>query len=220
MDIRIFTALLLLSCTGNSSTNDDTDTETDTDIDAPVPETECADGADNDEDGAVDCDDTDCAGYFRCTLPDQMSHETLMSFDGRTIECKLAGFEFDYDVDDCVTSFTAALTHAPEDMSCEPCDRIYKGPLTWLEDSCSELLGENGPKPEVTEYGVRFDSEKERTLYLNDPSTGWAESVVVTLQNGRWVNQTVLPVEEDIDACNNGVQYLGDLTVDVSFEDQ
>lgn len=216
MEPRILFALIALGCNGTPETTDDVDTDTD----EVGVETECADGDDNDADGAVDCEDADCADYFRCALPDQMSHETVMAFKGRTIECKLAGIGFDYDVDDCVTTFTAALTYAPEDSSCGPCDRIYKGPLTWLEDSCSELLGENGPKPETTEYGVRFDSETTRTLYLNDPTTGWAESVVVTRDGDRWVNQTVVPIEEDIEACNNGVQYLGDLTADVSFEDQ
>ena len=142
-----------------------------------------------------------------------------MTFTGRTIECKIAGVGFPYNVDDCTTQFTAALTYAPEDTGCLECDRVYKGPLTWLNDSCSELLGENGPKPETTEYGLVFQSETQRTLYVNDPSTGWTEAVLLALEGDQWVNITEVPIREDIDECNNGEQYLGDLNVRVSFQD-
>ena len=126
-----------------------------------------------------------------------------MSFDGRTIECKLAGFEFDYDVDDCVTSFTAALTHAPEDTSCEPCDRIYKGPLTWLEDSC-ELPEKMDPNRKSLNM-VCASTLKQTNTVSQRPKYGWG---IRCGDPAKWTlgESTVLPVEEDIDACNNGVQ--------------
>ena len=214
MKPTLLLAALAMGCSGQIE-------ETDTDQpDDPTVETACNDGMDNDEDGAVDCADSDCAAAFECNWPDALGHETQMDFAGRTIECKFAGISIPYDVDDCQTRFTAELTHDPDETGCEACDRVYKGPLTWVNDSCSELLGENGPKPDTTEYGVEFISETERVLYVNDATTGWSPTVTLVQNGSTWENVTEVPIEEDIDDCNNGVQYLGDLTVNIRFTDQ
>ena len=210
---------LALGCTGKAvPTDDDTDTDTD-EPDDPKVETDCNDGLDNDEDGAMDCDDSDCAEAFSCTWPDALDHETEMLFDGRTIECEIFGTAFDYDVDDCETRFSADLTYDETDDTCSECDRVYKGPLTWEQDSCSELLGEDGPKPETTEYGLKFVSETLRTVYVNDPNTGWTKAVDLVQEGEQWQNVTSVEIREDVDECNNGVQYLGDLTVTSLFTD-
>ena len=217
MTPRLILAVLAIGCSGDI---EETDTDQPDDTDVPTVESECNDGADNDDDGAIDCDDSDCADAFECNWPDAMNHDTQMDFAGRTIECKFAGISIPYDVEDCQTRFTAALTYDPNETGCTSCDRVYKGPLNWLNDSCSELLGETGPKPEVTEYGIEFVSETERRLYVNDATTGWTSTVTLTLNGTSWENITEVPIEEDIDDCNNGVQYLGDLTVRVGFTDQ
>ena len=203
--------ILVIGCNGGS---DDGNTNTDD----TGTELECRDGADDDGDGDIDCDDADCADDWVCNLPDALNHETITTFTGRTIECKLVGVPFDYDVPDCVTDFTADLTVDLADTSCEPCDRVYKGPLTWGNDSCSELLGEDGPKPESTEYGLAFRSETDWMLYVNDPAAGWVEAVPLENIDGRWVNVTEFEVREDIEECANGEQYLGDLRVEILFD--
>ncbi|MBJ95555.1 MAG: hypothetical protein CMP23_13920 [Rickettsiales bacterium] len=78
----------------DSSVADDDDTSGDDDDDSavtpPDPETgiECADGADNDEDGLIDCADDGCSSWFQCTEDSLLGCQDGVDNDGDSlIDC-------------------------------------------------------------------------------------------------------------------------------------
>jgi hypothetical protein len=101
---------------GDDDVGDDDAGDDDT---APLPETACADGFDNDGDGATDCLDADCAAAFECTWPASWAHTATFSYDAN-FAARLGGY------DDCTTEMTATLT-MPVANPCAACDRSYGG---------------------------------------------------------------------------------------------
>jgi hypothetical protein len=206
--------LLFLGCNAVVDPDKPTDDSPPDDPDAEV----CDNGEDDDEDGATDCDDSDCDNVAPCNWPSNLDHMTQLDFQGNTIECKLAGFPIPYDVEDCLTEWTASLTHI-EMHACDSCDRVYNGPITLLRDECSELIGNTEPIPSSMDVGMVFISETQREVWGINEAGVWEKSADLTYNAPSWVASGTAEIREDISECNNGVQHLGDLTVSVTFTD-
>lgn len=192
---------LLAACNG-----DDTDTS-DTD-----PGTSSSDACDE-----LDCSDPNCAAEPECAWPDAMTQDSRIDFVGRQITCDLGGFDFPYDVPDCTTAFTVNMTERTEGNLCTACDATYAGDISYSQDSCSELLGTQAPTS--GEWGFVALSATERELWLYANGT-WAYSSTLTLQDGVYSYTITEAIHQDPDECNNGEQYVGDLTATVNFADE
>ena len=191
------------------------DTAEDTGPVVPSTEQDCTDGEDADQDGLTDCADPDCAAEFQCTWPEAMDHRTLVQFVGNEIECKYAGFPFDYDVPDCTTDFSGMLSEAE---GCAGCDRTYEGPFTYAKEECTELVG-GGEVPTSGAYGFVFISEDRRELWTQDEGA-WVPASELTRQGDEWLLTVSEDIIDDPEDCDNGPQNLGRLTVTLSFKDK
>ena len=213
--------LALFACTaGTVNTDDEDDTSVsvddteDTEDTEPQPESICDDGVDNDEDGLFDCDDSDCVATNYCQWPFTIQHTFVSDFKGRTIECKWNGIKVDVDVEDCRTAFTSTLTHATDD-ECPQCNRTFHGAFSYSEDSC--------PNPETRPaegwFGFVFPGNKW-VLFTKDEAGAWQEAVDLAKDDqGGYSFQSTTPVNLDNEECDNGSQYVGDLTVKLIYTD-
>jgi hypothetical protein len=188
--------------------------ETDTDVavgDSDVEEPEdCP---------VLDCEDPTCADEFACTWPDVIGHESIVTFSGREIRCAFGPLEVPVDTPDCGTHVRVLMRHRTGGDTCRRCDRTYRGTFEYLEDTCSELLGEEAL--ESGSWGFVFLGPRRRELWLPDAEGTWVKNDTLRLSDdGLWRLDRTDPVELDPPDCNNGVQYLGDLTIASTFEDQ
>ena len=122
-------------------------------------------------------------------------------------------------MDDCAVEFTASLAPIVTGNLCEPCDRTYQGSIDWIRETCNELLGNEGDLPTEATFGFRFISETSREVWGQNADQEWTKVADLGLEDGTWVSTTTSEIREDIEDCNNGVQYLGDLTITLSFTD-
>ncbi|MCK6506835.1 hypothetical protein L6R53_26265 [Myxococcota bacterium] len=185
----------------------------------PSNETDCEDGRDEDQDGAADCEDSDCASHWRCALPEQMDFRSDVFFDGYTIECEAWGIEVDVDIEDCVADAVSALRLVTTGRLCESCERTYEGTLTYNQDTCSALL-ETVP-PTRAEYGFNFLDANTRELWSPDEMGTW--QMVDRLVSTDGVTWTLAGTEEiwaDPEDCDNGNQNLGLLSVTLTWRDR
>lgn len=185
----------------------------------PENETDCQDGADEDEDGLADCLDSDCAAEWFCSLPDRIDFRSTVFFDGYTIECEKWGIEFDYDVEDCRADAVSNLTLVEKGRVCAECDRTYQGTLTYNEDSCSALLETTAPTR--AEYGFVFLDARTRELWSPDEVGTWTFVERLSSTDGLvWQMSGAEEMWANPDECDNGDQNLGLLTVDLSWTDR
>jgi len=195
-------ALLLAACTPDAT---DTDTVEGTD-----------DVGSDDACDVVDCEDPACASEPECSFPDAMTQDSDLVFTGREIECTLGPLPVAFDVPDCATRFTVAMTQRTAGNVCDGCDATYEGSIAYSEDTCSDLIGT--PAPSSGEWGFVAVSATERELWLFEGGQ-WMLSDTLTEQDGSYTVSVTEAVNQDPPDCNNGVQYVGDLTVDVAFTD-
>ena len=120
-------ALALIVAAACGDKEDDTQDTPDTQAEAEGSYAgECSDGADNDADGATDCDDTDCQGTDdcpECENPgadyDGYADDYLPVMCGKMQECDLLNAYFTYE--DCMALADAVDTGEPfecEDFDC------------------------------------------------------------------------------------------------------
>ena len=205
---------------GSDSTSDSGEgTDTDTDTTEPQVETDCEDGADNDEDGATDCEDEDCAEAFVCSYPDRIFHRTDIEFEGYLVECDTWLGTFDEQVDDCATRFSSPLTVMTEGDLCTECDLTFTGSLTYEFDDCDDLTGDS-TRPTEGSFGFVFIDASTRELWSQDDAGVWAKAVTMKKKGKLWAYSDSGEIIEDIDDCDNSPLTLGNLTVTLSFEDQ
>lgn len=182
-------------------------------------ERECEDGADNDGDGDADCADADCAENWTCNLPTAMDFDSRITFDGYTIECEYYGFEVDVDIEDCQANATAALEQVTSGRLCESCDRTYAGSFSYTTETCSALIGV--PAPTRAEYGFVFVDPRTRELWTPDSAGVWAYTETLSSTDGRTFRlQGAEDIWEDPDDCDNGMQNLGRLSVNLTWTDR
>jgi hypothetical protein len=186
----------------------------------PDPESDCFDGVDNDEDGKIDCEDSDCvAAEPECSWPDGIDHRSVFDFTGRTVTCETWIGDFDEDVPNCQTAFNSGLTHVTDGPLCGDCDRTYYGSFDYTTNTCGEIFG-GDPLPTEGRFGFVFVDDNVWELWGMDESTG-AWSKAVDLKKGGDGRYTfVAPkdaVEYDSGECDNDPLYVGDLVVEISF---
>ena len=151
--------LLFAGCGGDGAADGGTDGDTgvgDTDDGGgpdAEPEKECDDEIDDDDDGAVDCDDSDCAAVELCTWPAAIDFETQIEFEASRL-AQLAGY------DDCTVNVTASLSRNRAE-SCPGCDRVYSGDFQFGSDDCPEEF----ERPTDGGYGVTFQSETQWEVF-------------------------------------------------------
>lgn len=163
------------------------------------PETECDDQIDDDGDGAVDCADSDCAGAVQCSWPTAMQMDLELDYQASSL-AKLGGY------DDCVTRIAAPISASGE-PACATCDRAYRGPYTYVSDSCPAA-----PRPTEGAYALRFASDTEREVHVLDDAGVWQLVGMATGSGGVYTLTRTDPVDyEGSDA--------GDLTTRMTFTD-
>ena len=199
--------------------DDDADDDDAGDDDDTVPdnETTCDDSLDEDEDGLTDCEDPDCADVAPCTWPDSVDHAGTFAFEGYEIECDYMGIPIPYEVDDCSTAYTSALSQDLTVTPCDVCDRTFEGPFVYSVDTCADLIGSTSPDSGA--FGLVFLSETQWEVYgINGDSGAW-ESVGIAEDDGTgtFVYQIQGVITDDPPDCNNGDQDLGNLVVTLTF---
>ncbi len=185
----------------------------------PAVETDCEDGADGDQDGAIDCEDSDCADHWSCKLPDTVRYDTVINFRGNTITCELVGIEYDVDIGDCHTVGGGPLALIDDaQQSCPDCDRTYQGPLTYTQDTCASKLGQ--PLPTTATFGMVFLNETQRELFAPDDQWNWYSLGILEETKGVFTLSTSEDIVLDPDGCDNGDQNIGTVSLKVDFQDQ
>ncbi len=202
--MRILSFLLFAAC--NSSDPDDT----------TLDGSDGTDGSDVTTCDVIDCDNPACADEAECVFSSVMSQDTSLLLAGREIECSAGPFPVPVDVPDCATRFTVNMTERTTGDLCTACDITYEGPLTYSEDTCSELIGTQAPTS--SQWGFVHVSSTERELWTNESGI-WALSETLTGANGVFTFDATEAVNQDPPDCGNGVQYVGDITVSIAFED-
>jgi hypothetical protein len=200
--MRILPFLLIAACT--SSAPEDT-----------IPGNG-SDGTDAESCDVIDCNNPACADEGECVFPSVMSQDTALVFVGREIECSAGPFPIPVDVPDCATRFTVNMMERMTGDLCPVCDITYEGTLAYTEDSCSELLETDAPTS--SQWGFVHISSTERELWTNDTGS-WALSETLTGASGVFTFDLTEAVNQDPPECNNGMQYVGDITVSIAFED-
>ena len=194
--------------TSSSETSSDTDGDTkESEPDEPVP---CE---------VLDCEDPECADRFECNWPAEIVVRSEVQFTGRTIRCRLGqtDIRIDVDVPNCTTRLRAEITELAGTGPCAGCDKVYRGPITYAEDSCSEALGQDAPDEGT--WGIKFLSEDEREIWGENADGEWEPQATLSLADGVFTHTITEAVELDTEKCNNGLQYLGDLAVSTSYRD-
>ena len=164
----------------------------------------------------VDCDNPACADEGECVFSNVMSQNTALVFTGREIQCTVGPLPIPVDVPDCATRFTVDMAERATGDVCTACDITYEGTLNYSEDTCSELIGTDAPV--MGAWGFVHVSPTQRELWTNDTGS-WVLSQTLNGANGVFTFETTEAVNQDPPDCNNGVQYVGDISVSVAFED-
>lgn len=182
----------------------------------PDPETECDDGLDNDEDGATDCDDTDCAEFEPCTWPTSMAHTGIWDFAANAdAECETFIGNFDIDINSCLVDYSATLTEVTDSANqCPTCDRTFYGTFTYNTDTCSGALGFTPPTDAY--FGFIFDSDSEWRLVGRSDTGEWEAEVAVPVAGGQGTFSTTEAINVEDDRCDNTI-FAGDLTISWTF---
>lgn len=182
-------------------------------------ESDCEDGTDDDGDGLADCEDSDCAENWTCNLPDNLDFSSKVFFDGNTIECEVWGVEVDVDIEDCRADSTASLRLVETGPTCPTCDRTYSGPLTYTTETCSALIGVAAPTR--VDYGFVFLDPRTRELWSPDEAGTWTlVDTMISTDGITFALSGAEPIMDDPDDCDNGMQNLGTLSVDLSWTDR
>ena len=185
----------------------------------PPPESDCTDGLDNDEDGLADCDDSDCAEVAPCWWPTSLTHDGAFDFDGFEVTCETWFGDFDEQVDDCTTRYTATLTEVTDPAAqCATCDRTFYGALTYTDNSCADIL-DGGDYPIEAYFGFVFHSPTAWTLYGDDGSGGWESGVDLVVSGTTHSFSHTESIMVDTGECDNDPLYAGDLTITWSFSE-
>ncbi|RME23336.1 MAG: hypothetical protein D6798_13720 [Deltaproteobacteria bacterium] len=185
----------------------------------PAVESDCEDGADDDGDGAIDCEDSDCADHWSCNLPDSIRYDTVIDFWGNTITCELVGIEYDVEIGDCHTVGGGPLSRIEDpQQTCADCDRTYQGPLTYTQDTCSSKLGQ--PLPSTATLGLVFLNETQRELFAPDDQWNWYSLGILELVDGVYTLSTSEDIIIDPEGCDNGKQNIGTIDLRVDIEDR
>jgi hypothetical protein len=151
--------------------------------------------------------------------PNTMDHRTEVKFTGHEIECKFGFIPVPYQVPDCATTMTTTITTKESGDVCNACDGTYHGPFTYLEDTCSELAGDEAPATEGS-FGFQFNSETARELWGQNEELTWEKSMDLAKDaSGAWTGTVTDDLILDSPDCNNGVQNLGTFKVTVFFTD-
>ena len=164
----------------------------------------------------VDCSNPACVAEPSCSFPDVMTQTSDLVFTGREIECALGPVTVPFDVPNCATRFTVSMTRRTEGNVCPDCDATYEGTILYSEDTCSDLIGTEAPADGA--WGFIALSATERELWLEEGGV-WVASEVLDLTDGSYRFAVTEAVNQDPPDCNNGVQYVGDISVDVGFTD-
>jgi len=201
------------SDTGSSSGDDTDDTDN-----YPNKESDCEDGLDDDNDGDIDCDDSDCDTFKECTIPEIIDHRSLFDFKGRRVVCETWIGDQEEDVDDCVTDFTSALERQYEGDLCGPCDATYEGAFSYSQDTCTAIFGDGTSPPASGRFGFAFLNDAKWVLFGKNETTGeWEEGITLNADGDRFTWKTSEPINVDVDECDNSPLHVGDVTVTLSF---
>jgi len=170
---------------GDGVTVDDGDCDDEDAAVYPGADEVCDDSVDNDCDTLLDCDDPDCEIDSAC-WPETLEHDAVLSFTSA------------FAVSDCVTAFNATIN--AEDSStkgeCADCDRIYAGPLNYIEDTCSPAF--DVTPPSANRYGVTFRNSELLEIYgINSETGAWDSLGDAPLQGGWFVLTRTDPVNYD-----------------------
>lgn len=196
----LVTSLLLAGCPANIGTPDDSD-----------PDDTSTEGCE-----VFDCADPACADAASCQWSDTMIHTSAVQFTGAEIQCPIGGFDVPFDVPDCETDLEAALSVRTSGDVCAACDRTYEGPITYVMDSCAELL--NQTPPSTGAWGFVAVGPTERELWLPVDGT-WQVSSTLTLETGVWVTSASDSVSQVPPSCGTAVQTVGSVAIDATFTD-
>lgn len=182
------------------------------------PEGDCTNGIDDDEDGKIDCEDSDCDEVKICTLPQIIDHRSLFDFTGRRVTCETWIGDQTEDVNDCVTDFTSPLEMVLEGDLCGPCDATYEGAFSYSQDTCTATFGDGSAPPASGRFGFAFVNDTKWVLFgKNETSGEWEEGVTLQQDGDRYTWQTTEAITVDVDECDNSPLYVGDVTVTLSF---
>ncbi len=197
---------------------DDDDLSDDDDTTPPPPETDCSDGLDNDGDGLRDCEDPDCDLIAPCDQPTAIFHTGNVVFNGSEIECYVAGWPFDVDVDDCQTTYSSSMGAPTTVPACAVCDATFEGPNSYSVDSCASLIGQASPTSGA--FGLIFTSTSQWEFYARNEDTGQWESGGFAVNDGSGTytftaSDTVSGSPPDCDWPTD--QTLGTITLTLTF---
>lgn len=200
--MRPLLPLLLLGCPDPDGPDPDGDSDTDLPAGCEV----------------LDCADPACAEAFECTWPTSLEHESDFTFTGATIQCPVGPVTLPVDVPDCAIALSAALTERLSGDLCPACDRTFEGPITYSQDTCSEVLGQTPPSSGA--WGLVFVSPDERELWLPDGAGGWALSSTLTRQaDGAYTSSASESITQVPPSCGSAAQHVGDVVVTARFMD-
>lgn len=186
--MRTILMVALIGCTGSTVGDDgvpSSDTDTPPGPTEPVPtppEVECDDTVDNDSDGAVDCDDTDCQAEVHCSWPTTVSFLTTIDYDASVL-AEFAGFS------DCQVEANAVLVR-DRSIDCPACDWVMCGTYTYTLDNCPQDAGLERPPSGC--YGFTFDAtDSAWPVFIENADTGAWETIGNAVAEGNgWLSLT------------------------------
>lgn len=164
-------ALFALGCTGSGVGNEtDPDVQPgDTSPPTPAIESACDDTVDDDGDGAVDCNDSDCFEAELCSWPVSVDFSSNVFYDANALAV-LGG------ASDCTVVTTSTLQRDRQQETCADCDRVFCGAFAYPQDNCPP--GEE-PRPDSGCFGYTFTSDTSWTMYGRNPDTQVWDQVAV-----------------------------------------
>ncbi|GEM_PF-2320528 len=185
---------------------------TDPTTETPATETEaqeldCEDGFDDDDDGQIDCDDSDCDGVFVCTWPASVEIFSIVEYDANsTAET--------FGVTDCALDLGGWLDEGGSVSMCDGCDLLYTGAVTYDMGNCpSDYI--TTPNPLV--YGFVFIDEHTRQVSTHEDGAWELLGESTRGGDGTWELTTTETVLYDVPLL--GEVDVGTFTIRRTFTD-
>jgi hypothetical protein len=133
------------------------------------PEDQCDDEFDDDGDGLIDCDDSDCDDIGRCAWPETVETLVHVDFEPQTI-AEVMGYG------PCKLQMTTSADEDDTASDCFECDQTYTGRVHYELDTCPQDVAE---RPFNASFGLTFLSKKKWEVWMDVSGEGeWTDGGV------------------------------------------